>query len=80
MTIKIGILGFAHGHVNLYCREWRNAHEPGVSVQAGWDHDAERLENAVKAFDIEPCNTAEELVARKDISGVVIAAETSLHA
>src|SRR4051812_38128346 len=46
MVVQVGILGFAHGHVSAYCEEWKNL-DYGVSVAAGWDHDANRLEKAV---------------------------------
>ena len=46
--IKVGILGFAHGHVNAYCTQWREHPEWGIDAAAGWDHDAERLEKAVE--------------------------------
>jgi hypothetical protein len=40
MSIGIGILGFAHGHVNFYCSEWQNHPEYEIKPVAGWDHDA----------------------------------------
>ena len=43
MTKRIGILGFAHGHVNAYCRQWRSHPDMGVEVVCGWDHDPARL-------------------------------------
>ena len=42
MAIKTGVRGFAHGHVNAYCKQWSDNLQMGVSVTAGWDHDAER--------------------------------------
>ncbi len=80
MAIKVGILGFAHGHVNMYCREWRAHPEHGVSVLYGWDHDGQRLEKAVAEFKIMAAESPEALLSQKDISAVVIASETSLHA
>jgi len=79
MAINVGILGFAHGHVNAYCEEWRNS-ELGVSITAGWDHDVERLNQAVKTFGIEAHSNPDELLSRPDIQAVVIASETSMHA
>ncbi len=79
-TIRVGILGFAHGHVSSYCARWRQQPELGVVVTAGWDHDAARLEQACKDFGIAPAAAAGELLARKDVDAVVIAAETSMHA
>lgn len=79
-VVHIGILGFAHGHVNGYCEEWKRFPEYGAKVVAGWDHQAERLAQAVAAHGFTPCGTAAELLARPDVEAVVIAAETSLHA
>ena len=78
--IRVGILGFAHGHVNSYCDRWRKEPSLGVHAAAGWDHDVPRLAAAVKQHGVELCATAEELLKRPDIKAVVIAAETSMHA
>lgn len=80
MSIKIGILGFAHGHVNSYCALWNQQPELDIEVAAGWDHDAARLEKAQKNFGFQPFDSAEALLSESDVAGVVIAAETSLHA
>ncbi len=80
MAIGVGILGFAHGHVNSYCSRWRDQPELGVRVRAGWDHDAERLAQAGGQFSLEAVADVSELLARDDINAVVIAAETSRHA
>ena len=79
-TIRVGILGFAHGHVGSYCARWRQQPDMGVLVTAGWDHDAARLAGACKDFGIAPAASVAELLARKDVDAVVIAAETSMHA
>jgi predicted dehydrogenase len=79
-TIRVGILGFAHGHVNSYCVRWREQPELGVRVTAGWDHDPARLAQACKGFGIESVATVGEVLARPDVDAVVVAAETSLHA
>lgn len=79
MAPGIGILGFAHGHVNSYCRRWVNEPELDADLVAGWDHDAERLEKAATDHGIAPCPTPEALLANPDVDAVVIAAETSRH-
>ena len=78
MSIGLGILGFAHGHVNLYCAELRKT--DAVKLVAGWDHDAARATSACTQFGMESTATPEELLARPDITAVVIASETSRHA
>jgi predicted dehydrogenase len=80
MSIGVGILGFAHGHVNAYCTQWQKRPEFDIKVTAGWDHDATRLETANQSFGIQSCQSEDELLARGDVQAVVIAAETSLHA
>jgi len=76
---RVAILGFAHGHVHAYCTQWRQNPAHDVQVVAGWDHDAARLDAATLAYACAPCATPAELLARKDVQAVVIAAETSLH-
>lgn len=78
--MKIGILGFAHGHVGMYCNRWKKEPQLGIEVVAGWDHDAARLQKAAADFGVKTFATADELLADKSIADVVIGAETSLHA
>lgn len=78
--VRLGILGFAHGHVGNYCRGWRAQPALDVAVAAGWDHDAGRLAAAVKAHDLRPAASAEELLRDPSLDAVLIASETSLHA
>jgi len=80
MSIGVGILGFAHGHVNAYCTQWQQHPEYDIQVVAGWDHDAARLETANQTFNCYPCRSVDELLSRPDVQAVVIAAETSRHA
>lgn len=78
--IRIGILGFAHGHVGMYCDRWRGQPELGVTVAAGWDHDSARAAANCERFGIDSVATVEDLLSRADIDAVAIAAETSMHA
>lgn len=80
MAVNIGILGLAHGHVNSYLTRWREDAGYDIAAVAAWDHDAGRLAKGAETFGFEPCATAAELLARPDIRGVFVAAETSLHA
>jgi predicted dehydrogenase len=78
MPLRVGVLGFAHGHIGAYCGQWRERPELGVEVVAGWDHDAERLRQSAEKFGVRPCTTVPELLA--EVEAVVITSETSLHA
>lgn len=77
---SVAIVGFAHGHVNLYCEEWYDRPELGIKVVAGWDHDESRLRTAKEKFGFESYNDLDEMLAREDVGAVIIAAETSMHA
>ncbi|MCY3022305.1 MAG: Gfo/Idh/MocA family oxidoreductase [Planctomycetota bacterium] len=78
--IGLGILGFAHGHVGMYCNRWREHPEYGVRVVAGWDHNAARAADNCKNQGIENVPSTAALLKRPEIGAVVITAETSLHA
>ncbi len=78
--MKVGILGFAHGHVGMYCTEWQRHPEQDIQVVAGWDHDAARLHKAAATFGARPYADVGALLAERDLAAVVIGAETSLHA
>jgi len=79
MAIKVGILGFAHGHVMSYGGQWKAHPELGIEMVAGWDHDEQRLENCTAQLGgLKKCATPEELLA-EDIDAVVISCETSRH-
>jgi len=80
MPVGIGVLGFAHGHVNAYCTRWSQDPDWGVQVVAGWDHDTDRLQRAVDQHHLAACESAQSLVAREDVRAVVVSAETSMHA
>jgi predicted dehydrogenase len=79
-AIRVGILGFAHGHVNAYCERWRKDPELGIEVVSGWDRDAARLAEACTKHGLKPAASAEALLAGKDVDAVVIASETAFHA
>jgi predicted dehydrogenase len=76
--MKLGILGFAHGHVGMYCTEWRAHPELGIDLVAGWDHDRARAESSCATHGLVARTDAAAVL--DDVDAVVIAAETSLHA
>lgn len=79
-SIGVGILGFAHAHVGMYCTQWREHPELGVAVSTGWDHDAPRLAKAAGTHSIHSHGSVDALLADTAVEAVVIGAETSLHA
>lgn len=76
--IGIGILGFAHGHVNAYCQEYVRDDE--VRLVAGWDHDAVRGVRQTDQFGMEFSPHLEDVLSRKQIEAVIVSAETNRHA
>src|SRR2546423_4557815 len=80
MPINIGILGFAHAHVCVYCDRWQNMPGNPVRLVAGWDHDVARANAARDMFRLHLCASSAELLQYPGIDAVVIGAETSLHA
>jgi predicted dehydrogenase len=80
MTINVGILGFAHGHVGMYCTQWKQNPALDMNLVAAWDYDAARLKKNSEAFGIQGYADVDEFLGRPDMPAVVIAAETSLHA
>jgi predicted dehydrogenase len=80
MAIRVGILGFAHGHVGAYCSQWRQKPEFDISLVAGWDHNAQRLHSAVNSYGIKGYSSADDLLSGADVQAVVVASETSMHA
>ena len=79
---KVGILGFAHGHVFSFAGEWmRDPALYNVTVTGAWDHDKDRLASSleklpakIKAYD------SHEALLESDIDAVVISSETAYHA
>jgi predicted dehydrogenase len=80
MTLQVGILGFAHGHVNAYCNQWTQNPDYAIKVAAGWDHDAARLAKQAETYGLQPFDSLDAFLAQPDIQAVVIGAETSMHA
>jgi predicted dehydrogenase len=80
MSINVGIMGFAHGHVNAYCTQWRQRPELGIHLVAAWDHDTARVEKSAATHGLQAYTDLDAFLAHPDLQAVVIGAETSLHA
>ena len=79
-AVRLGVLGFAHGHVGMYCERWRKSPELGIELVAGWDHDDARAEAACRRHELKRADSPEELVGEGGADAVAIGAETSRHA
>lgn len=76
--IRIGILGFAHGHIGAIASQWQAHPEYGVQLVGGWDHDAARGARGCEQLGLTRYDTAEQLL--EQVEAVIITSETSLHA
>lgn len=78
--MNVGILGFAHGHVNAYCSVWQEQPELDIRVVAGWDADEGRLAEAAAKYGLRMESSVDALLVGDAVEAVVIAAETAYHA
>ncbi len=78
MVVRLGVVSFAHGHVNAYLKSIA-AMDDAVAV-AGWDDDTERGRQACRqhAITFEP--DLDRLLARDDIDAVFVTSQTNRHA
>lgn len=77
--IGVGVLSFAHGHVNAYCAEmvkWPDE----VKLVAAWDANEARGRRQSAAFGMEYRGAIEDVLSDPRIEAVFIASETSEHA
>lgn len=76
--IGIGVLSFAHGHVNAYCAKIQ--HYPDAYLVAAWDDNEERGREAASRYGMEFLSDYKALLARPDIDAVIVTSETNRHA
>lgn len=76
--VNVGVLGFAHGHVMSFGRNWMEHPDLGVRITGGWDRDAARCADCCEKLSAKPYASAEELLA-SDIQAVVVTCETKYH-
>lgn len=78
--MKVGILGFAHGHVSTYITQWQQHPELDIQVVCGWDHDAARLAQCTDNFGLEKGECPYCVVNDPEVKAVIIGTETANHA
>src|SRR5438874_3067092 len=76
--IAIGILSFAHGHVNAYCDPL--VRFDAARLVAAWDDNPERGARQAEKFGMAFTPHLEELLGRADVQAVIVASETNRHA
>lgn len=75
--LGVGIVSFAHGHVNAYCQQMVGFDD--VVLVAGWDANAERGRRNCDAFGMRYEPHLEDLLGDSRIDAVFVASETSEH-
>lgn len=76
--LGIGILSFAHGHVNAYAT--RLATFDDARLVACWDDDVARGRQGAEAFGMAYSPYLEDVLERGDIDCVIVGSETNKHA
>lgn len=76
--IGIGIISFAHAHVNAYVDVIAGFDD--ARVVAGWDADEERGRAQCVKFGLEFESSLDALLARSDVQAVIVASPTNRHA
>ena len=77
---KIGVLGFAHGHVFAFGSKWLREPELNATIVKGFDHNQERGKNGCKQLNCEYTADMNEILEDSTIDSIVITSETYYHA
>ena len=76
--VGIGIISWAHGHVNAYCNRIREF-EDGRLVTC-WDDDEVRGRKNAESYGIPYSPHLEDLLGNREVECVIVASETNRHA
>ncbi len=76
--IGIGVISFAHGHSQAYCRRMLGYDD--VSLVSCWDDNEARGKAAAEAYGMRYTPHVEDVLDDPDIQGVIITTETNRHA
>lgn len=76
--VGIGILSWAHGHVNVYAHQIANFED--ARLLACWDDDAERGKKNAESFGIPYSPHLEDVLGNPAVECVIVASETNKHA
>ncbi|MCC2668637.1 MAG: putative dehydrogenase, partial [Armatimonadetes bacterium] len=64
MRINVGVISFAHGHVNAYCNQMEDWDD--VRLVAAWDDNEQRGRTQAEKFGMEYSPHVEDVLGRKD--------------
>ena len=77
--IGIGVISFAHGHVNAYCQTMLAAMQDDVQLVACWDDDAARGQTQVYKFGMRYSPHVEDVLNHPGVDAVIVTCETNRH-
>ncbi|WP_020579317.1 Gfo/Idh/MocA family protein [Actinopolymorpha alba] len=76
--VRIGVISFAHAHVNAYLTTIAGL--DGAVAVAGWDDDRDRGQEGCRRFGLSFEADLDQLLARTDIDAVIVTSPTNKHA
>ena len=77
--IGIGVISFAHGHVNAYCQTMLAAMQDDVQLVACWDDDAARGQTQADKFGMRYSPHVEDVLNHPGVDAVIVTCETNRH-
>ena len=77
---KVGILGFAHGHVFSFGGVWQQNPKHNVTIVKGYDHNQQRGKEGCEKLNCRFVADINEILNDNDIDSVVVSSETYYHA
>jgi len=75
--IGIGVISFAHGHSQAYCRRMLTYDD--VKLVSCWDDDEERGTTAAEAYGMRYMPHVEDVLNDPAVQGVIVTCETNRH-
>lgn len=75
--LGIGVISFAHGHVNAYCSQMKAWDD--VRLVAAWDDDETRGKKNAGSFGMAYSPHVEDVLGRSDVDAVIVTSETNKH-
>ena len=76
--IGVGVVSFAHGHVNAYCNQIVDFDD--AQVVTCWDDNQERGKAAADKFGMTYSPHVEDVIHHPEIEAVIVTCETNRHA
>ncbi|MBP95727.1 oxidoreductase [Candidatus Poribacteria bacterium] len=76
--IGVGIISFAHGHVNTYCSKLANFDDANIIIC--WDDNQNRGKTSADRFGIPYTPHVEDVINHPKVDAIIVTCETNRHA